>query len=70
VQSINEGAGMTVELIPVSRDELLRRRAAILARIPDLAEFRRRAAEHAITPDERDVLIEREEVDFLLGDDG
>jgi hypothetical protein len=63
-------ARMTAELITMSREDLQRRREAILARIPDVAALRRRATDHAITPDERDVLIELEEVDFLLGDDG
>jgi hypothetical protein len=61
---------MTVELIDVTRHELQRRRAAILARIgTPLDELRRRAADHVATPEEREVLIELEEVDFLLGDD-
>jgi hypothetical protein len=61
---------MTAELITVSREELQQRRMAILARVPDVDALRQRAVDHAITPDERDVLIELEEVDFLLGDDG
>ncbi|MFC5993540.1 hypothetical protein ACFQE5_04830 [Pseudonocardia hispaniensis] len=61
---------MTVELVPLTREELLARRRAILREVPDLAELHRRADTHAITPDERDLLIELEEVDFLLGDGG
>jgi hypothetical protein len=68
VTSLRE-AEMTVELVSLTRDELEKRRAELLAGVADPADLRRRAAAHAITPDERDVLIELEEVEFLLGDD-
>jgi hypothetical protein len=61
---------MTAELISVSRDELQQRRRELLQKVADVDDLRRRADEHALTPDERDVLIELEEVDFLLGNDG
>ncbi|WP_219415487.1 hypothetical protein [Pseudonocardia nigra] len=61
---------MTAEVVTMSREDLQQRRRELLARIPDERVLRQRAREHAITPDERDVLIELEEVDFLLGDDG
>lgn len=60
---------MTVEVVSLSRGELETHRARLLAEITDPADLRRRAVEHAITPDERDLLIELEEVEFLLGDD-
>jgi hypothetical protein len=61
---------MTVELIEVTPAQLQRQRADILSRLPvPLSELRRRAADHVATPDERELLIELEEVDFLLGDD-
>lgn len=61
---------MTVELIDVTRAELQSRRDAILSRLDTPLEvLQQRAADHVATPDEREVLIELEEVDFLLGDD-
>lgn len=61
---------MTVELVNVTREALLAHRDDLLRQIPDLDDLRRRADEHAVTPDERDLMIELEEVEFLLGDDG
>jgi hypothetical protein len=61
---------MTVEVVTYTRDELLKQRGEILRKIPDLDELRSRAERHAETPDERDLLIDLREVDFLLGDDG
>ncbi len=61
---------MTAELYEVTRKQLADRRSAALARldIPE-DELRQRAVEHVLTPEERDALIELEEIDFLLGDD-
>lgn len=61
---------MTAELYEVTRDQLTERRRAALARldIPE-RELRERAAEHVLTPEERDTLTELEEIDFLLGED-
>jgi hypothetical protein len=61
---------MTAELVQVSRDELRARRREILDRMTDVDDIRRRARADLVTPDERDLLLELEEVDFLLGDDG
>jgi len=61
---------MTAELVQVSRDELRARRREILDRMTDVEDIRRRARADLVTPDERDLLLELEEVDFLLGDDG
>jgi len=61
---------MTAELYEVTRDQLTERRCAVLARLDILEdEFRQRAVEHVLTPEERDALAELEEIDFLLGDD-
>lgn len=61
---------MTAELHEVTRPQLAARRCAALTRLgmPE-SELRRRAAEHVLTPEEREVLIELEEIDFLLGGD-
>jgi hypothetical protein len=54
----------------VTREQLEKRRRAALARL-DISErdLRQRAVEHVLTPEERDVLTELEEIDFLLGED-
>jgi hypothetical protein len=69
-QQDRKADGMTAELYEVTRGQLEERRRVVLARlsIPE-RELRRRAAEHVLTPDERDALTELEEIDFLLGDD-
>lgn len=63
-------AGMTAELYEVTREQLTEQRRAALARlgVPE-HDLRQRAAEHVLTPEERDTLTELEEIDFLLGDD-
>jgi hypothetical protein len=62
---------MTAEVVHFTRDELEERRRSIIARIADgdLEALRQRAADHVLTPEERDLLLELREVDFLLGDD-
>jgi len=61
---------MTAELIHLTRDQLLERRRAVLARIDiDVPTLLRRAKDHALTPEERDALLEVEAVRFLLGED-
>lgn len=61
---------MTAELYEVTREQLTERRCAVLARL-DVPEhkLRQRAADHVLSPEERDALSELEEIDFLLGDD-
>ncbi|MGH3800680.1 MAG: hypothetical protein ACRDTD_11190 [Pseudonocardiaceae bacterium] len=61
---------MAAELHEVTREQLEGRRRAALARL-DISErdLRQRAVEHVLTPEERDVLTELEEIDFLLGED-
>lgn len=63
-------AGMTAELYEVTREQLMRQRSEALTRlgIPE-RDLHQRAAEHVLTPEERDTLTELEEIDFLLGDD-
>jgi hypothetical protein len=63
-------ACMTAELYEVTREQLTERRCVALARldIPE-HELRQRAADHVLSPEERDALTELEEIDFLLGDD-
>ncbi len=60
---------MTAELYEVTREQLAERRRAALARL-DISEraLCQRADEHVLTPEEREVLNELEEIDFLLGD--
>lgn len=62
---------MTAELYEVTRKQLEERRRAALDRL-DISErdLCQRASEHVLTPEERDVLTELEEIDFLLGEDG
>lgn len=61
---------MTAELYEVTRKQLEESRRAALARL-DISErdLCQRAIEHVLTPEERDVLTELEEIDFLLGED-
>lgn len=61
---------MTAELHEVTRPQLQERRRTVLTRV-DISEreLRQRAADHVLTPEERDVVIELEEIDFLLGGD-
>lgn len=61
---------MTAELYEVTREELTERRRVAVKRldIPE-QELHQRAADHVLTPEERDTLAELEEIDFLLGDD-
>lgn len=62
---------MTGEIHDLTCAELLERRRDILARLHggDLDELREPADSHAVTPDERDLLLALEEVDLLPGDD-
>ena len=61
---------MTAELVHLTRDQLLERRRGVLARIDiDETTLLQRAKEHALTPEERDALLELEAVRFLLGED-
>lgn len=61
---------MTAELHEVTREQLEERRRAALARLGiSERDLRQRAVEHVLTPEERDVLTELEEIDFLLGED-
>lgn len=61
---------MTAELVHLTREQLLERRQNILARIDtDEPTLSKRAKDHALTPEERDALLELEAVSFLLGDD-
>lgn len=68
IRSEGTEAAMTAELYEVTREQLTERRRAALARL-DISEraLRQRAVEHVLTPEERDVLNELEEIDFLLG---
>lgn len=60
---------MTAETVHVSREQLERRRQEIISLVPgDIAELRERAEEHVLTPDERDLLLELEGIEFLLHD--
>lgn len=62
---------MNAKLVRHTREELEARRRAIVARMdPDERTVRARAEQDALTPEERDLLLELEGVDFLLGDDG
>ncbi|MGH3797741.1 MAG: hypothetical protein ACRDSP_22955 [Pseudonocardiaceae bacterium] len=62
---------MTAELYEVTRQQLEERRSAVLERL-DISEdeLRQRAAGYVLTPEEREALIELEEIDFLLGGEG
>lgn len=61
---------MIPKVVRYTREQLEERRRAIIAEIPGgLEALRRRAASHFLTPEERDVLVDLEGVDFLLGDD-
>lgn len=61
---------MNARLVKHTREELERRRRQIATRMePDEATVRARAEEGSLTPEERDLLVELEGVDFLLGDD-
>lgn len=66
----HEEAEMTAELVQVSHESLLAHRRTILEQVPDVADLRRRSHSGRVTPDERDLMLDLEEVDFLLGDDG
>jgi hypothetical protein len=57
---------MTVEVIHYTSDQLNAKRAELLQRIGDRAELLEHAEMHMMTPDERDLLHDLEEVEFLL----
>ena len=57
-------------IIELSTAELRERRDEILRRLDgDISDLRARASRHEVTPDGRDLLLELEEVEFLLGAD-
>ena len=60
---------MAVEMIEVTAEQLLARRAELISQLAfDEAELWKRAAEdHTASPDERDIHDELVEIDFLLG---
>jgi hypothetical protein len=60
---------MTVDLVTMTKDQLKRRQAEVLAGIDDVDDLKERAERDALSPDERDQLAELSEVEFLLGDD-
>jgi hypothetical protein len=57
---------MTAEVIRYTPEQLRTKRAALLQRIGDRDQLLQRAELHVMTPDERDLLHELEEVEFLL----
>ncbi|RZT84040.1 hypothetical protein EV383_0873 [Pseudonocardia sediminis] len=60
---------MNAKLVKHTREELLTRRSEIVdLMVPDELTVRARADRGALTPDERDLLLELEGIDFLLGD--
>lgn len=61
---------MNVKLVRHHRDELEARRRKIVERMEtDERTLRVRAEAGVLTPDERDVLLELDGIDFLLGDE-
>lgn len=61
---------MTAELVHLTRDQLSERRHDVLARVDvDEATLFQRAKDHALTPEERDAVLELEAIQFLLGED-
>jgi hypothetical protein len=60
---------MTVDLVTMTKDQLKRRQAEVLAGIDDVDDLKERAERDALSPDERDQLAELSEVEFLLGHD-
>lgn len=61
---------MTAELVHLTREQLLERRRNVLAKVDvDEPTLVQRGKDHALTPEERDALLELEAIQFLLGDD-
>ena len=61
---------MNARLVRHTREELEARRRDVVARLdPDERTVRARAEQGMLTPEERDLLLELEGVDFLLGED-
>ncbi len=60
---------MNARLVKHTREELEARRREIVDRMePDEATVRARGDDGSLTPEERDLLVELEGIDFLLGD--
>ncbi|OZM84108.1 hypothetical protein [Pseudonocardia sp. MH-G8] len=61
---------MNARLVRHTREELEARRRDAVARLdPDERTVRARAEQGTLTPEERDLLLDLEGVDFLLGED-
>jgi hypothetical protein len=60
---------MNARLVRHKRSDLVERRREIVERMdPDEATVRARGDDGSLTPEERDLLVELEGIDFLLGD--
>jgi hypothetical protein len=59
---------MAAKLIEFTRDQLISRRHEIVSQLGDVRPVGEGAAQNVMTPDERELMIELGEVDFLLGD--
>ncbi|MBN9739181.1 MULTISPECIES: hypothetical protein [unclassified Pseudonocardia] len=60
---------MNARLVRHERSDLVERRREIVERMePDEATVRSRGDNGSLTPEERDLLVELEGIDFLLGD--
>lgn len=60
---------MNARLVRHTRGELERRRREIVDRMePDEATVRAHEDDGSLTPEERDLLVELDGIDFLLGD--
>jgi hypothetical protein len=65
-----DGGGDMSPVVTESREALLARRTAILARLGSTPEeFDRVVATHSLTGEELDARDELDEIDFLLGED-
>lgn len=61
---------MNAKMVWHTREDLGRRRAQLVERMdPDERTVRARAEQGTLTPEERDLILELEGIDFLLGDD-
>ena len=60
---------MNARLVKHTREDLEKRRREIVSRMePNEATVRARGDDGSLTPEERDLLVELEGIDFLLGD--
>jgi hypothetical protein len=59
---------MAAKLIELTREQLISRRREILSQLGEVRLSGDGAAQNVMTPDERELMIELGEVDFLLGD--